>query len=141
MLASPLPTVGSSFFNHKAFSRTGPDGPFSFALCQLLDWPACKNLARVRKVVTESPERNPKSSARLSKPTLPGQQGLAEPPKGGAPRSSGQDSLKRTGQTKPKISAMPLKPEWSPKGRNALARRQRSLQLKRTLLRLQRKFS
>ncbi len=79
-----------------------------------MDWPACKNLARVRKVVTESPERIPKSSAQLSKPTLPGQQGQAEPPKGEAPRSSGQDSLKRTGQTKPEISAMPLKPEWSP---------------------------
>jgi hypothetical protein len=39
----------------------------------------------------------------------------AEPPKGGAFSPAGQDSLKRTKAcTRPKTSAMPLKPEWSP---------------------------
>jgi hypothetical protein len=53
--------------------------PFFHALYQSWNWPSCENLVVMRKVVTESPERNPKSSARLSSPQWHGQPGRAEP--------------------------------------------------------------
>jgi hypothetical protein len=83
-----------------------------------------------------SSQLNPSQRWLLNLQAWPARASVA--PKGEALRSSGQDSLKRIGQTRPQASAMPLKPEWSPQGRNVPDERQTSLQTKRTLLTLQR---